>query len=185
MIAATKRKDKIVIGVTICDNCRNMSTKDLALPDNLPFWKVKGEKACYVCTEDQRYSTDLLRYNDCVFKGITDGESILEKILPRIKDLLGKNDLLINNEEWHNQMLILKENRLFRIDNYFSVSEIDDHATLAFENYLQGALEETKHFDPTESILASLKTLSRLTNRRFFPVTIFDSATKRKKVYYH
>ena len=67
MIIAIKRDGKVVVGISICDCSIDMTESDLALADNLPFWKVKGEKDCYVCTEDLTYSTDLLRYNDYVF----------------------------------------------------------------------------------------------------------------------
>ena len=85
MIVAIKKEDRVVVGMSICDGSVDMSSKDLALADNLPFWKVKGEKDCYVFTEDLTYSSDLLRYNDYVFKGITDGRSIVEKVLPKMK----------------------------------------------------------------------------------------------------
>ena len=74
MFVAVKREDRVVVGITICDTYGDMTEKDLSLPDNIPFWKVKGEKNCYVCTDDINYSSDLLRYNDYVFKGVTDGK---------------------------------------------------------------------------------------------------------------
>ncbi len=49
----------IIVGISICDGSVEMTAKDLALADNPPFWKAKGEKDCYVCTEALTYSTDL------------------------------------------------------------------------------------------------------------------------------
>ena len=184
MIVAIKKEDKVVVGMSICDGSIDMSSKDLALADNMPFWKVQGEKDCYVCTEDLTYSADLLRYNDYVFKGITDGKSVVEKVLPKMKELLGKRNLLVNDKEWHNQMLIIKGNKIFRITNYFCVSEVDDYTAMGYENYLQGSLDATSDFEPTESILMSVRNTVRLSNRLLFPITIFDSKSKRKKVYY-
>ena len=184
MIVAIKKEDRVVVGMSICDGSVDMSSKDLALADNLPFWKVQGEKDCYVFTEDLTYSSDLLRYNDYVFKGITDGRSIVENVLPKMKELLGKNNLLVNDKEWYNQMLIVKGNKVFRITNFLCVSEVDDYAAMGFENYLQGSLDATSDLEPTESILTSVRNTVRLTNRMLFPITIFDSKSKRKKVYY-
>jgi hypothetical protein len=101
-----------------------------------------------------------------------------------MKELLGKHNLLVNDKEWHNQMLIIKGNKIFRITNYFCVSEVDDFAAMGFENYLQGSLDATSNFGPTESILMSVRNTVRLTNRLLFPITIFDNKTKKKKIYY-
>ena len=46
MIVAIKKEDRVVVGMSICDGSVDMSSKDLALADNLPFWKVQGEKDC-------------------------------------------------------------------------------------------------------------------------------------------
>lgn len=185
MIVAIKKEDKVVVGMTICDSSVDMSSKDLALADNLPFWKVKGEKDCYVFTEALTYSADLLRYNDYVFKDITDGRSVVEKVLPKMKELLGKNNLLVNDKEWYNQMLIIKGNKVFRITNFLCVTEVDDYAVMGYENYLQGSLDATSDLEPTESILKSVRNTVRLSNRMLFPITIFDSKSKRKKVYFN
>ena len=68
MLIALKKDDEIVVASTIAGSFVDTSKKDLALADNIPFWKVKGVKDCYVFAEDLTFTTDLLRYNDYVFK---------------------------------------------------------------------------------------------------------------------
>ena len=184
MIIAIKRDGKVVVGISICDCSIDMTESDLALADNLPFWKVKGEKDCYVCTEDLTYSTDLLRYNDYVFRGISDGKSIIENVLPKMKDLLSRHNQLIKNKEWANQLLIIKSGKIFRITNYFCVTEVDDYTALASESMILGVLDNMVNTDPKENILTALRHTGRMRNRNFFPITIFDYKTKKKKVYY-
>ena len=185
MIVAIKKEDRVVVGMSICDGSVDMSAKDLALADNLPFWKVKGEKDCYVFATYLVYSADLLRYNDYVFKGITDGSSVVKKVIPKIKELLASHNLLVNDKEWRNQLLIIKGNKMFTADNFLLVKEVDDHIAMGIgESYLQGALDVTSELEPTERILTSVRNTNRLTNRLLFPITIFDSKSKRKKVYY-
>ena len=184
MIIAVKKEDEIAVGISICDCSADMSEKDLSLADNLPFWKVKGEKDCYVCTDDLTYATDLLRYNDYVFKGISDGKSIIENVLPKMKDLLSKHNQLIKNKEWQNQLLIIKSGKIFRITNYFCVTEVDDYTALAGESLALGVLDNMEDAKPKDSILTALRHIGRMRNRIFFPVTIFDYKTKKKKVYY-
>lgn len=184
MIIAIKKEDEITVGISICDCSVGMSEKDLSLADNLPFWKVKGEKDCYVCTDYLNYATELLRYNDYVFKGISDGKSVIENVLPKIKELLSKHKQLINNKEWHNQLLIIKSGKIFRITNYFCVTEVDDYVALVNEGEVLGVLDSTETKQPKENILTAIRHLERMRNRTLFPITIFDNKTKKKKVYY-
>ena len=184
MIIAVKKEDEIAVGISICDCSADMSEKDLSLADNLPFWKVKGENDCYVCTDDLTYATDLLRYNDYVFKGISDGKSVIENVLPKMKDLLSKHNQLIKNKEWQNQLLIIKSGKIFRITNYFCVTEVDDYTALAGESIVLGVLDNMINTESKESILTAIRHVGRMRNRNFFPITIFDYKTKKKKVYY-
>ena len=184
MIVAIKEEDKVVLGVGITDGSVDMTETDLALDENQPFWKVKGEKDCYVCTEDLTYATELLRYSDYVFRGITDGKSIIENVLPKIKELLSKHDRLLKDKEWHNQMLIVKGNKIFTISNFLCVSEVDEHVALGYARYIQGALDSTIDIEPVERILQSVRNTARLLNKALFPITVFDTKSKRKKVYY-
>ena len=114
MIVAVKKEDRVVVGISISDSFVEMAEKDLVLTENLPFWKVDKEKDCYVCTEDLCYSTDLLRYNSHIFKGITDGKSVIENVVPKMKILFEKNVCLTSDNDWHNQMLIIKGNKIFQ-----------------------------------------------------------------------
>ena len=184
MIIAVKKGDKVVVGVTICDGSIDMSEKDLALESNLPFWRVKGQNDCYVCTEDLTYSTDLFRYNDYIFKDISDGKSIIENVLPKMKEILKRNNQLINGKEWDNQMLIIKGGKVFRITNYLNLAEIDDYTVLGYESNVQCVLDETKDDTPIDSILSSIRHLNRMRNKQLFPVTIFDLQGRKKQVYY-
>ena len=184
MIIAVKKEDEIAVGISICDCSADMTEKDLSLADNLPFWKVKGEKDCYVCTDDLSYVTDLLRYNFYVFRGISDGKSVIENVLPKIKDLLSKHNLLIKNREWTNQLLIIKSGRIFRITNYFCVTEVDDYTALAGESMVLGVLDSMGVNQPKENILTAIRHVGRMRNKTLFPITLFDYKTKKKKVYY-
>ena len=92
MVVAIKKDDKISVGITVCDSLVDMTEKDLSLMENIPFWKVKGTKDCYVFAEDLTYGVDLLRYNDHIFKNITDGNSIIVDVVPQIKEILTENN---------------------------------------------------------------------------------------------
>ncbi|MGN0814954.1 MAG: hypothetical protein ACI4MH_06960 [Candidatus Coproplasma sp.] len=184
MIVAVKKDDRVVVGISICDDSRDMTPKDLALADNLPLWKVKGEKDCYVCVEYLQYSTDVLRFNDHIFRGISDGESIIKKVIPAMKELLSEYGCTIGGRDWYNQLLIIKGNKIFKISNFFCVSEEEDYAALGYDDYFAGALDAMRDTELTQRVLTAIRHTARMTNRQIFPVTVFDTNTKRRKVYY-
>ena len=119
-----------------------------------------------------------------MFKGISDGKSIIENVLPKMKELLSKHNQLIKNKEWANQLLIIKSGKIFRITNYFCVTEVDDYTALASESMVLGVLDNLSNKEPKESILTAIRHVGRMRNKNLFPITIFDYKTKKKKVYY-
>ena len=182
MIIARKSNDEIMVGLTVGDSLIDMTEKDLSLKENIPFWKVKGVKNCYVFAEALNYSTDLLRYNDYIFKDVTDGNSLIVNVVPKMKELLDKHSRIIGKDEWESQLLIIKDNKMFTIGHYFTVFEVDEFAALGYESYLLGGLEENRDKPLEESILAALRNLNRMRCRNLFPLVLFDSKTKKSKV---
>ena len=184
MVVALKKDGKITVGITVCDDFVDMSVTDLALEENLPFWKVKGTKDCYVFSEDLTFAADLLRYHDFIFKDITDGNSIVTNVVPKMKELLDGYNLITKSKEWDSQLLIVKGDKMYTIGHYFSVSEIDEATGLGFEPYLLGGLDESKDLPPVESILFAVRNLNRMRCRNLFPLTVMDLQTKKRTVYY-
>lgn len=185
MVIARKEGDRIVVGSTVADTLIDMTERDLSLLENIPFWKVKGEKNCYVFAEDLTFATDLLRFNDYVFKNITDGISVIRNVVPKIKGLLRNYSQIINGKEWDSQLLIIKDNKMFTIGHYFTVSEVDEFAGLGYEPYLLGGLEESRDKPMEDGILFAVRNLNRMRNINFFPLVLFDSKTKRRKVIFN
>ena len=185
MVIARKDGDRIVVGSTVADTLIDMTERDLSLLENIPFWKVKGEKNCYVFAEDLTFATDLLRFNDYVLKNITDGNSVITNVVPKIKELLSKYSQIINGKEWDSQLLIIKDNKMFTIGHYFTVSEVDEFAGLGYEQYLLGGLEESRDKSLEESVLFAVRNLTQMRCRNFFPLMLFDSKTKKRKVVFN
>lgn len=184
MVVAVKKDDRIVVGVTVCDSLIDMTDKDLSLDENIPFWKVKGNKDCYVFSEDLTLATDLLRFNDYIFKDVTDGNSVIETVVPKMKELLSKYSRIIGKDEWDSQLLIVKGDKMFTIGHYFTVSEADNFVGLGYEPYLLSGLEETKDISAQESVLFSVRNLNKTKSKNLFPLVLFDSKTKKKEIFY-
>lgn len=185
MIVARKSGDEIVVGATVSDSLVDMTERDLCLAENIPFWKVKRNKDCYVFAEDLTFSTDLLRYNDYIFNNVTDGNSVITDLVPKMKDLLSRHSCIIGKDEWDSQLLIIKGNKLFTIGRYFTVSEVEEFVGLGFEAYLLGGLEENKDKTVEESILTTVRNLNQMRCRNFFPLVLFDNKTKKRKIIYN
>ena len=185
MILAVKKDDRIVVGINVISSLADMSERDLALSENIPFWKVKGNKDCYVFADTLSFAADLLRYNDYVFKDVSDGKSIVEKVVPKIKELLGRYSQIIKDKEMDTQILIVKGNKMFTIGRFFTVSEEDRFVGLKNNQYSIGALEESSDMDLEQSILFAARTVGRMRNIYNFPLLVFDNKTKKRKVFYN
>ena len=66
-----------------------------------------------------------------------------------------------------------------------TMSEVDEFVGLGFEAYLIGGLEVSRELPLEESLLFSVKNLNRMRKKNLFPIVLFDSKTKKKKVITH
>jgi hypothetical protein len=119
-----------------------------------------------------------------LFKNILDTNSIIENVIPKLKKELAKYNLLTDNN-WNNQLIIIKGNKLFHVSTFLEVTEIENQLVLGYENYIHGALDSTETLEPTESILESVRNLNRMKNLQLFPLTVFNTNTKKLKTYLH
>ena len=184
MIVAIKEKDKVVLGVSICDACIDMTDKDLAHPDNLPLRKLRGTKDCYMAMDTISLLTDALRYNDSLYKDFDDQMSIIENLVSVTKKLCKVISPYFNNKEMENRMVIVKDNRLYSVDSFFNVWEVDDFLATTYDDYYMAAFETMKDLSKEDKIVEVSRKIERLKNRKLFPMTILDTSTGKKKVYY-
>lgn len=184
MLALKKTNEGAVLGFCTRDSLIDMTERDLTLEDNVPLWKVRGEKDLYLCTGDLCFASDILRYSDSIFKGITDAQSVLKNVVPKMKELLGEASLLSKEQRWDGPLFIIKGSRVFQISPYFTVNEIESDTGVFYSNYIKGALEDAQELSPEESILYAARTTSALTGKSWFPLVIFNTKTKKKKIYY-
>ena len=184
MVIVVKENDIVTVGISVNECYKDMTDKDLTLKENVPIWKVNGTSGCYVIAEDTGFSIDLLRYADYIFKDVTDGDSVVTSVVPKMKELFNALDLIDKEGAWASRLIIIKNNNVFRIGNYFTVDEVDSQCVIGLADYVNGGLEEFKDLPPTERILNSVRGLQQLRNRKIFPITIFDTKSKKRKVYY-
>ena len=107
----------------------------------------------------------------------------MQNIVPKIKEILGEYFCLTNGKRWDSQLLIIKGNRMFTINDYFIVTEIEQSVALGYTPYLNSGLEESCDMTAEESILFSVKGLETIQNIKLFPIVTFNTKTKKKKVH--
>ncbi|MBQ0099360.1 MAG: hypothetical protein KBS91_02295 [Firmicutes bacterium] len=66
MYIAVKEKDNVYIGTSILENNVDSDDSDMVLEDNVPLFKVKGQKNTYVCVAETSLAADL----SCCFVGL-------------------------------------------------------------------------------------------------------------------
>ena len=185
MLLAVKRDNEIQVGLSVRDSLVDMTERDVSLLENIPFWKVKGVKDCYVFAEDLTYAVDLLKHSDYVFKNLTDAQSIIDSIIPKMKDLLAKHLRLLNGKEWDSQLLIVKDGKMYSIDHFFTVMEESQFVAFNYVGYLLGGLEEFDENSPIDAILFATRKLKEIKNVNMFPLVTFNTKTKKVKTYYN
>jgi hypothetical protein len=182
MIIAIKRDDGVTFGVSNKAACCDMSVGDYTHTDNLTVWKVKGNSGCYAAAELD-FSSQLIRAYARSLSKVQGPNDITGKVIPEIKDMLGDFGLMEAKGVWANEMMIVKDGRLYFITVHFVLEEVDDFAVVGRNSSLQkGVLEATKGQPAEERILEAYRFMEKARGRNYFPVVLFDTKTGRKKV---
>ena len=184
MVIAKKTKDGVLVGISAVDSYIDMTIDDIMLEENQHFWKISDTENMYVFASHASRAVDVLRYNDEVFKGAVSGISVVKNVVPKMKEILDKQGLLIGGKEWDNQLIIINGKSIYKISRFFVASEEETFACVPRSPYAEGAIEETKGESDEKVILSVFKTTEEMNMRRLFPVTIFD-VKKEKYTVYH
>ena len=184
MLIAIKDKDRIVAGLTMANMYVETTENDILLDDNIPFFKVRGNKNCYVLISSACFAADLLRYNDFIFKDVTDGESVIKGVVPKMRALLEEYDQILDDKSWESNLVIIKDDKAYSVNVYFVVEEISDYCAFLDQRYIDGTMFDTQGLDPVERILTAVKTVSKTKFSQYFPLIVFDSKTKKKQIFH-
>lgn len=185
MVVAIKDNGRILLGVTVADISRYISDNDLINEENLPYFKVRGEADCVVCYAGAglEVEMDVLKFNDKIFRGITDAKSILQDVVPEIKELISPYKGINKEGHMKDSVYIVKGDRLFEITRHFIVHEVD-YLAMGYEDVVIGILETVEGLSGEEKLLAVARGIYKLCTKKTFPFIIFDTKTKKRKVFY-
>lgn len=182
MVLVKKIDGGAVLGISNSRALVDMSTRDLSLDSNTPLWKPRGTGDCYVCMDSISLTADVLRYSDGVFNDATNVKSILKSVIPKMKAVLNAHGLLLTENRWDGPLFIITPQKIFKISNYFTVSEVEDCGADGFSYYLTGAMAEAKGHEPEKAVAFAYETMGRMLNVNPFPLIIFNTKTKKRKI---
>ena len=184
MIIAIKREDGVSVGVSICRDCADMSVTDLTNPENIPFWKVKGNPGCYAGTANVDFSGQLIRAFDAPLKKVQGAKEIASIVVPTVREMLNDFSFVDENECWNNHLLIIKSGKVYTMTNYFVVAEVEDFWVQGSLNagVATGALECTRGENAEKRIVEAFRCVERMRQNVCFPIVLIDTKTGRRKV---
>lgn len=183
MLIAIKDDKEIKIGMTIKESYVNMEDADIFQKENVPYWTIKDKGICHIFADTLSFSVDLLRYKEDIFKDITDGMSIIKNVIPKIRKVLDEYLCYSGKNAWNNQLLIVKNKKMFLIDTNLIVIEVDNQIATDYEPYALGTLEEYKDLEKDKRIIESYKIIEKMRNCKLFPIMLIDP--KKEKIEYY
>ena len=183
MIVARKKDGRVVVGITI-DEYSNSPNNQVVCEENIPFLKVRGMKDCYVFLDYSSRTSDILRYHPEVFKNIND-ENGIYIVFKKIKDLLIKYKRVIDKSKLGVSILIVSNNRMFRIANNPSSAGENDDFTVFYDYYITGEMEYLKDLPADQAIVQALRNHQAMQGECMFPLLLVDTKTHKKTIIYN
>lgn len=183
MFVAVKNDDRFFIGYSIRDNSIDMDESDLLLEDNIPVWKVRGKKGVLIMCGERDFAAALLKYNKKLFNFEISDKEMFGGFVPRLKDFLQYYDLVDNNGNWNNELLIVKDNAAYRVENDFTLTKIVDYCSSGRWNRLTtGSLAGSEGEPAEKRIVDAFRLVVKMRNYELFPILLYDSKSGKRKI---
>ena len=183
MFVAVKNDDRFFIGYSIRDNSIDMDESDLLLEDNIPVWKVRGKKGVLIMCGERDFAAALLKYNKKLFNFEISDKEMFGGFVSRLKDFLQYYDLVDNNGNWNNELLIVKDNAAYRVENDFTLTKIVDYCSSGRWNRLTtGSLAGSEGEPAEKRIAGAFGLVGKMRNYELFPISLYDSKSGKRKI---
>ena len=183
MYIAVKEQGKTYLGVTNADCMSDMSTEDMLLDENFPMWKIAGRKGWYMVCGRAYVEVDLLRYTKGLFDKEINYQTLLRHTIPCMKELLESRGL-VKDRCWYNDLLIISNDKVYNIDGYFCLSEVDDFVvSSAREDIIRGCMEFNKDLPAKVRICEGAHSLEIARGKGHYPLVVVDLSTGKKETW--
>ena len=174
MLIAVKQNNHVAVALSDAGITLKLSQKDGALYENVPYFKVKSNKDCYVFVDNLSVAYDILKAHEFIFCNVTDMSSLITTVVPKIKQLFKSYLLLDDNGEMSNRILVVKGDKMFDVCYDFKVVEYSDYVTYNHGDTTITTLEFCKADSAKQTLLNTLRCLAKGNVLDVWPATIVD-----------
>ena len=177
MIAAIKRKDGVYLGYA--DDAGNLEFDDNPAAENVPCLIADD---LIVMFERADAATDYLVNDEETFRGEINRDTILNVILPQIRDA-ADGYYCIENGSWNNAAIICKGDKLYSIDRDFYVKEETDYACFGYApEYAESVFDAERVLPPREAMTKAFDFYARRASGCCRTHAFVDTREKRLKI---
>lgn len=150
------------------------------LPDNLPFWKMRGSKGAVMANSGGLRERDLLKY-ETLFRGELTIKKAYETIIPKMKKILEKYGRLNEDKHFIDTYFIAKDHQIMKISPKGECTWVKsiDTSKSSFLEWLLVTAEINKDKHPMIRLALGEKIINDYFRIVTYPIGIVDANTLR------
>lgn len=195
VVVAIKKDGIIYMGADSQVSCGGTRTT-LSNPNNYKIWAVRGVERCLMGSVGTLRANNVIKVaNNLIpeivdFKGGVDFRFVVRSIVPQLMSELDSYRVLCKSKNDTPDMtaafLLAYRDRLYSIDSYGSVIEVDDFCAIGSGSCeaLGSLLSSTSIEDPVERIKTAIKASAAHDIYVDYPIVISNTKDTEFKVYY-
>lgn len=184
MIIGIKEKDKVVLAYSAFDVYASITVRDMVSEENVGLWNVKRNPHTIMGCACPSTESDAYRYENEMFHGIIDYNSLTRKIVPTM-DEFAKNKEYIGDEKGRfEDLLIAQDNRLFCVTWEHLVLEKDSFAVVGGYgvDFAKSILYATDGESSIDRIKKAFEFTAQQRQSDCYPIAVMDTATKKLRI---
>jgi len=185
MYIAIKDKDSVKIGITMADDNIGTHPHDYTLEDNLPIWKIRGQKGCMVAVSSTCFAANILKINNSLFNFEINDENMFGGFASKLKDYLQVVDIVNSDEKWFSRLIITNGEVIYEVASDFTITKYTDYAiSNKWERLVQGAIDKNVNEPIEDRIMSGFNVVDKTNGFNLYPISIYDTKTGKRKLYY-
>lgn len=135
-----------------------MSYNDVIAGENVPIWKVVGNKNTIVMGDNNPLFNDILRYHPEVFHGRITEEKLIKLIIPKIRKLCEEYNIFEKSTNFPSCFVVAQKNKAFLIGEDGFVWNIENFEAVGWYNaVIKGSLILNENLPARQRIKRAFK----------------------------
>ena len=181
MYIAIKDNDTVYLAVSGCSS-GTTTDREAMMEENLPICiGEKGTKSL-LCFSRPTMITQMLKYDRMVTSKSMTYDTVKNHLVPYIMELSSIYGQLVNSRGANFYTVVCHDNEIFEIGSNGDITHVDSSWSHNGEPYF--ALNKvTEGQDPITRLRNIFRGLERETCRKYFPISIYNAKTGKRKIY--